>query len=188
MQESDLSFEWQDSLRYVDYAFQPVVNPVSGSTFGVEALIRGTENIPFLAGESNSIDAYFDRAYQEGVLFSLDVALRHKVFQKFTTFPTYGNLKLFYNYDQRMMKMANYQPFLMEKLLGHYGLSSSQVCVELSEKHRVNYNNGLKLTVAVGSQKSRGFLVAIDDFGVGYSSFELLYHSDPDIIKLIAFW
>ncbi|HBE80383.1 MAG TPA: GGDEF domain-containing protein, partial [Firmicutes bacterium] len=70
---------WVRVLEMVDYAFQPIVNSLTGITFGVEALIRNVEKAGYV-----SIEDFFDQAYQEKVLFALDLELRKKAMGKFT--------------------------------------------------------------------------------------------------------
>lgn len=178
---------WEECLASIDYAFQPIVNPITGSIFAVEALIRSVGGERTF-GPCRSIDDFFDTAFREGVLFSLDVALRRKAIEKYLQIPFHRKIRLFYNYDHRMTKMYNYTPNVMEHMMQEYSLPVGNLCMELTEKHKYDYSNAaLALDQAVGNSKERGFLVAIDDFGVGYSSFELMYHADPDFIKIDRF-
>jgi EAL domain-containing protein (putative c-di-GMP-specific phosphodiesterase class I) len=68
-----LSRKWLNAVAAVDYAFQPLVNPATGITFAVEALIRQVDQAGF-----NSIEAFFDPAFREKALFELDLLLRKK--------------------------------------------------------------------------------------------------------------
>ena len=85
-------------LDILDIAFQPIVDIHSGKTFGVEALLRGTETLGF-----ESIAAFFDRLYEENILYTFDIRLREKVLEKFCTIQGYKTLKLFYNLDNRVL-------------------------------------------------------------------------------------
>ncbi|WP_051321572.1 GGDEF domain-containing protein [Chrysiogenes arsenatis] len=177
-----LSQKWQRAIECTDYAFQPIVNTLTGSTFALEALIRGVNKAGF-----HSIDHFFTSAYQEGVLFSVDIALRRKAILKFLHIPFHQKLRLFYNYDHRVVEMPNYQSGIFEQLLEELGVATSVICLELTEKHHYNYSHTSSFRAVLELVKQRGFTIAIDDFGVGHASFELLYHSDPDIIKIDRF-
>jgi len=175
-----LNQNWQNLLLFVDYAFQPIVNPLTGCTFAVEALMRNHASSGF-----ESIGDLFNAAFAEGVLFSLDVELRARALKKFLSLPACSSLKLFYNYDQRIHLMENYRIGVTEELLHQTGLSPDMLCYELSERYPIHSIESLKKLLELSRQ--RGFKIAIDDFGVGYSSIEMLYHSEPDYIKFDRF-
>lgn len=70
----------------------------------------------------------------------------------------------------------------MEKVLTSYGLEGSRLVMELTETH---YNdNPLKLMKFIESCKKMGMRMALDDFGVGYSSLEMLVKYPANIVKL----
>jgi len=175
-----LSPYWRDIVDIVDYAFQPIINTFTGVTYAVEALLRGVEEVGF-----SSIGDFFDEAYKEGILFPLDIELRRKAIYKFVFIKSYKKLKLFYNYDPRIQLMHDYQSGLSDQILNGVGLVNSDLCFELSERHRFDHTNGIRYFLE--NAKMRGFNIALDDFGVGFSSLELLYHSEPDYLKFDRF-
>lgn len=59
-------------LGIIDYAFQPIVSP-TGTTIGVEALIRNTDKLGFEA-----IDQFFNYLSNEKILFDAEYILRKK--------------------------------------------------------------------------------------------------------------
>jgi EAL domain-containing protein (putative c-di-GMP-specific phosphodiesterase class I) len=107
-----LSARWLKSLSEVDYAFQPIVSPHTGITFAVEALIRGVDRAGF-----RSIEAFFDEAHREEVLFEIDLLLRKKAIAKFMTIKFHQKIKLFYNYDPRVLEMSDHSYGETEKIL-----------------------------------------------------------------------
>jgi EAL domain-containing protein (putative c-di-GMP-specific phosphodiesterase class I)/GGDEF domain-containing protein len=175
-----LSTRWLKALSEVDYAFQPIVSPLTGITFAVEALIRGVERAGF-----SSIEAFFDEAHREKVLFEIDLILRKKALAKFMLIGFHHKIKLFYNYDPRVLEMADHSYGETEKILEEFGLTPDSLCFELSERHQINDNQKFRQLLTVF--KKRGFQLALDDFGAGFASFELFYHSEPDILKCDRF-
>jgi len=79
----------------LDIAFQPIVDIHSGVTFGVEALLRGTDVLGYI-----NIESFFDHLYESNVLYTFDLRLREKVIEKFCRIDEHENLKLFYNLDK----------------------------------------------------------------------------------------
>ena len=69
----------QNIVDQLDYAFQPIVYSHNGKIFGVEALIRGVQNIKGI----NTIDDLFNLAFNENFLYEFDLLLREKAIRKF---------------------------------------------------------------------------------------------------------
>jgi len=174
--------KWRKLLEVVDYAFQPIVNAYSGHVYAVEALIRNVQEAGF-----ESIDALFDAAYNERILFELEIELRLIVFKKFMQIPFYHEIKLFYNLDNRTTVMPGFKSGMTAPLLEACGLSKEAICFELSEKHLdCSFVNIDHLTMNI--YKQQGYRMAIDDFGVGYSGLQTLYSAEPDFIKIDRFF
>lgn len=68
-----------------------------------------------------------------------------------------------------------------ETLLKHCGLHPTQIVLEIIES---GVDDLPQLQVAVDGYRSRGFRVAIDDFGCQHSNFDRLWLLTPDIVKL----
>jgi len=177
-----LTHTWQASIEMLDFAFQPIVHAHTGSLFGVEALLRNVEAAGF-----DSIDAFFNQAYDEGVLHPVDILLRRKAIEKFITIPFYKEIKLFYNLDNRtLLASSHYQPGRTEACIIDYDMSPQNLFFEISEKTHVKDFDQIK--ELFDNYKNEGFSIAIDDFGTGFSGFQLLYHSEPSIIKIDRFF
>lgn len=174
-----LPLKWQKKLLHIEHAFQPIINPLSGRLFAVEALLRGYEK----AGYSNIFD-FFDEAYDDGVLLHVDLELRKKAVDKFVRIFDYKKIKLFYNFDVRITENCEYQPGQSGRMMHDFGLDPGVFCFEISERHKINGNG---MDVLLNSAKTSGCRIAIDDFGSGFANFELFYFSEPDYIKLDRF-
>ena len=68
------------------------------------------------------------------------------------------------------------------KIIGNYGLSKEYVELEITEGDTYSYDN-VKSNI-VDKIKEVGFKVLIDDFGVGYSSLNMLKDIGADVLKL----
>lgn len=163
----------------MEHAFQPIVNPLSGSLFAVECLLRGHEK----AGFGDIFDV-FDSAYNEGLLLSVDLLLRQKAIAKFMTLDNYKKVKLFYNFDVRITEMCNYTPGLSKAMLSGFGLDAGVFCFEISERHHTKSG---KIDCLLNNAKISGCHIAIDDFGSGFANFELFYFSEPNYLKIDRF-
>jgi len=173
--------KWKNRIDQIDYAFQPIINIHTGLCSGVEALMRNQQEVGF-----ESIDGFFDSAYEEQSLFGVDMLLREKAIRKFSLIDFHKKIKLFYNLDNRILCMPDYSPGYTSDLLGRYDLNQSAFCFEISERHELNY--GREIQKAFLAYKQQTYQIAIDDFGTGFSGMQLLYHSEPDFIKIDRFF
>lgn len=175
-----LSAPWQTILETLTFDFQPIVNVHTGRVFGFEALLRSYGEAGF-----DSIASVFDEAYNEGVLESLDLALRSKAVACFAARPNARQSKLFYNLDNRTFSLPRAGVPHTKAIMRGFGLSNSVLYFEISERHHLTdhqLHNG-----PIRSYRHHGFRVALDDFGSGYSGLQLLYHAQPDIVKIDRF-
>ena len=171
-----------EKTKALDFAFQPIVDIHTREIYAVEALLRNVETIGF-----GSIHHFFDTAYRLGLLYAVDLLLREKAIKKFTQLENCGTIKLFYNLDNRLLDMEDYSTGNTEAILQKYDVDKSALCFEISERHEVTkVGNGI--IHIVEHYKEEGFQLAIDDFGVGFSGFKLLYEFTPDVIKVDRFF
>lgn len=179
--ENNLPEEWLIHLEKLDIAFQPVLNIHTGKLYAVEALLRNFRDTGF-----KSIFEVFDRAYQEGILYTFDLALREKTLKKFTQIKNYENIRLFYNIDNRLFDMPNFSNGNTHNILKKLGIKKENLCFEISERHEISHRFSLEKVLSY--YKENDFSIAIDDFGVGYSGYKLLFDSKPDLIKIDRFF
>ncbi|MDQ7068210.1 MAG: GGDEF domain-containing protein [Sulfurimonas sp.] len=67
-------------------------------------------------------------------------------------------------------------------ILKRLGIKKEHICFEISERHEISESTSIEKVIA--HYKEENFCIAIDDFGVGYSGYKLLFDSTPDIIKI----
>lgn len=176
-----LDEKWKKIVAKLDFAFQPIVNVKSGNLFAVEALLRNFHE----AGRFHSIFSLFDDAFHEGVLYQLDLELRHKALEKFSKLHI-PNIQLFYNLDHRLLYMPDFSHGNTSQILDKLGLDKKSICFELSE--RGTLQDPSSITTMVNRYKQEGFDIAIDDFGTGIAGLQLLYYSEANFIKIDRFF
>ncbi len=181
MVELTLNARWTRVLSTVYYSFQPIVNIHSGTTYGLECLLRGTEEAGF-----GSIGSLFDCAFEERILYRLDLALREKAISQFLDLNLKHGTRLFYNLDNRVLDMPDYVPGNTVRLLEGSGINPAMICFELSERQEIG--RCVDVSAVLGKYKQQAFRIAIDDFGTGFSGLKLLYLSEPDLIKIDRFF
>lgn len=178
---SELSKNWKETLDILTHAFQPIVSIHSGATLGFEALLRNTEIAGF-----PSIGEFFDQAAREKCLFTLDLELRKKAINKFRQIGHSEKLKLFYNIDNRIIEMPDFEIGITRKFVNKYNLNEDNFTFEISEKYDFFNQNKIKNILELYQQQ--GYSVALDDFGSGYSGLKYFYNFAPDYIKIDRFF
>lgn len=176
-----LPLEWLAIVDLVTFAFQPIVDIRSYAIHGVEALLRGWEAASF-----SSIQAIFDRAYAEGVLYSFDFHLRRKALGLFLKLPLPPGARLFYNLDNRIVEMPDYGPGNTTALLEELGVAPYRLVFEVSERHE--FSDYADARTVLDRYRRQDFRIALDDFGAGYSGLQLLFFAEPDIVKIDRFF
>ncbi len=175
-----LPVKWSGIIDVLDFAFQPIVNPLTGVAFAVEALLRNHRVAGF-----DGISDVFDAAYDEKALYAVDIELRKKAVKKFRSIAAHRRMKLFYNYDPRVHNMPDYSQGITETIMKDESLSTNAICFELSEKHKVDSHGPFRDFLS--RSRKRGIKIALDDFGAGFAGLELFYHTDPDFLKFDRF-
>ncbi len=173
--------EWEEASKLLDFAFQPIIHVNNQEIYGVEALLRNHEKAGF-----KSIQEVFDKAYDDNILYTLDLFLRKKALLRFSEINFFKDIKFFYNLDNRVLEMPNFSMGNTEKIIEKFGMNKSSFIFEISEKH--NFKNISSINNLLTVYKERGYNIAIDDFGSGYSNLQKLFHIEVDILKIDRFF
>ncbi|HEB78955.1 MAG TPA: EAL domain-containing protein, partial [Rhodospirillales bacterium] len=169
---------WLRDLRdNINFAFQPIVNIHTGACYGVEALLRGYEDLGF-----DKIPDVFDYAHHNGMLHKTEITLKEMSISKFAKLEMDHFVRLFLNIDNRVLDSADYRPGQTGRLLRKYGLSLRSICLEISERHEVS--SGGNTSKVLEQYSERPYKLALDDFGTGYAGLKVLYDYHPDFIKI----
>ena len=137
------------------------------------------------AGNFNSIFNLFDDAFNDGVLYQLDLELRYMALLKFSKL-SYKNIQLFYNLDSRLLYLPDFTHGNTALILNELNLDNKSICFELSE--RSTLQDASKLTSMMNRYKQQGYDVAIDDFGTGVTGLQILYYAEANYIKIDRFF
>ena len=172
-----LNPKWAQIVKEINFAFQPIVNIKSGKTYGVEVLLRNFKE----AGGFYSIANFFDEAYNDGVLYQVDLSLRLKMLKKYSKIDI-ENVRLFYNIDYRIMNMPDFTIGNTQEIFEHLKLDKGLIYFEISEKISLKDPNSVRNLA--NRYKQEGYGIAIDNFASGVSGFQLLYYPNSDFIKL----
>ena len=155
--------------------FQPIVSLAERRVLGYEALTRGPSNSPL-----HSPLNLFAVARQTGHLSELEVVCRQTACRCFSAQRLQG--KLFLNVSPESLLEPVHPSGLTLQLLQRYGLSPSQVVIELTEQTPTD--DFQLLSRALHHYRSMGFTIALDDLGAGYSSLRLWSELRPDYVKI----
>ncbi|MFN3976843.1 MAG: EAL domain-containing protein [Aquificaceae bacterium] len=152
--------------------FQPIVDVKKDEVFGYEVLLR-------LGEERSTPSEFMDLAERMGIILKLDLLLYEEVFKLVSEKGYKG--KIFLNMSPRAMLDDNFVESVL-KLLKTYNLEPSQIVFELTERESIK-NISLAERFCK-NLKNKGFLLAIDDFGSGYSSFHYIKSLPVDFVKI----
>lgn len=164
--ESELSAQIDRAIETLWMAFQPIVDGAR-TIIGYEALLRCEQ--PGLREPLEFLDAA-GRAGRGGELLA---KVRASALEVIASVP---DVSLFINIHPSQ--------FLYDLLLADdaFAAAADRIVLELSEQHRLAGDPTVDHTVI--ELKSRGFRLAIDDLGAGYSGLATSVLISPDFVKL----
>lgn len=165
----------------VDYAFQPIVDLGTGVVYAYEALVRNLSPLGLKGPED-----LFDFAHESGFLPALELQLYRKALAKFCRLSMARGTKLFFNIDGRDLGIGDDPRMQLHTVATEFGVTPGQVCLELSERHKDAYSDITEH--ALSNLRQAGFLLALDDFGRGFSDLRLLHDTSPDHVKIDRFF
>lgn len=157
---------------------QPILSLRGRTFFGFEALVRGVSS----EGSILSPVWLFSEAKKANLSTELDRQARHLAIHTFV--PLWkGNPKLllFVNFESKLIDSFKPGDYLFDGLLNSLGIPYSNIVLEIKEDE---ISDVAKLDAFCTHYRSLGFNIALDDFGVGQSSFDRLAIVRPDIIKI----
>lgn len=155
--------------------FQPVVDFRSRTVLGYEALIRGPQNSPL-----HRPDALFAVARQSGLGLELEHACREASLRAFARLRLPGSLFLNVSpqclLDFRMMHGETHDTLI------ELGIAPNRVVIELVENQRFGDLPGI--VDALARYRGKGFQIAIDDLGEGFSNLRMWSELRPEYVKV----
>lgn len=159
--------------------YQPIMYPMFGRTVGYEALIRLVDKeLSFLPpavfipiAEKTSLNAALGNwVFEESARFIKKLEKKQIQFEYISV-----------NVSSKHFQKKDFTEDLMG-ILDKHQVGTSRFCLEISEPDLMEH--GSQTMRKMHELKKRGFLIAIDDFGGGFSSLAKISSLPADILKL----
>ncbi len=152
-------------------AFQPVVDVEAARVYGYEALVRGPSGEP---AKTVLSQVTADNRY------AFDQACRVKAIELAAALGMERRLSI------NFMPNAVYEPKACIRATlaaaSRVGFPLDRISFEITEDERIT--DHAHLSGIIEEYRRHGFLVALDDFGSGYSGLNVLADLRPDVVKL----
>jgi diguanylate cyclase (GGDEF)-like protein/PAS domain S-box-containing protein len=159
--------------------YQPIVSLVDGRPLAAEALIRWhhPKSGLLLPG------GFIPLAEETGLSVSIGEWVIGRVCREAASWPAdaAGRLTVSLNVSPRQFKAGNLVQ-IIEKSLAGSGLDPARLCIEITEHLMLEDSEQNLATIA--ELKALGIRIAIDDFGVGYSSLSSIRRFHPAELKI----
>lgn len=156
--------------------FQPIFSLAHGRTVGYEALLRALGPSRESTSPGNLLAT--PRTFAERLLLDRLACAMH--LDNFVALDRPDDW-LFVNVQPEVFIHSPRQGSFLRDLLDTRGVSPDRVVVEVLEQA---VSDETALHEAVDFYRSRGCLIALDDFGAGRSNFDRVWSLRPDIVKL----
>lgn len=161
--------------------FQPIMSLNENETLGFEILNRPEPTVNF-----PTTDKFYDYAGQSHMVFMVEAFLRELSLARYSEqvihTQEHKNQLVFLNIQPQVLADSAYRSGKTLELVEKYGLSPTQIVLELTEKEAVlDYSRFEKI---IDNYRQQGFRVAVDDAGTGYNSLKTLVYVKPEFIKI----
>jgi EAL domain-containing protein (putative c-di-GMP-specific phosphodiesterase class I) len=155
----------------LSYAFQPIVDIASRLPYAYEALLRGARNEPagviLGALDETSIETIDKLARPRAIALAARLGMR---------------TRLHLNFQPRSLAASNAVIDQTLAVAHRHGFDNERVVLEVTETQVIDDQR--RFADAINEFRAEGVMVAIDDFGAGYSGLNLLANFQPDLVKL----
>ena len=155
--------------------FQPIGSFVHGKVVGYEALLRAIDR----RGQAMAPQAVFAQAQTTSELAILNRIVTELHFKSFCAQDP-GNCWLFINISTLAFCPLVTHPGSLFELSAKYGIAPSRIVIELLE-HDILDREGFGRCLS--RCRDAGFMVAMDDFGKGWSNLDRILNFVPSIVK-----
>ena len=175
MQLSDLHF-----LGYgITTHYHPIVSIKTSKVIGYEALVRGIDS----RGGIVSPDVLLSGAVKNSQLIEFDRMCRESAIRHYPELcaRTGGSPFLFMNFESSLIDTGVIGSGAIMNLCEDAGVDPSRVVIEIVES-RVNDMDAMSRFIR--AHRDKGFSIALDDVGEGYSSLNRISVVNPDIMKI----
>lgn len=155
----------------VTFAFQPIVDMSSRSVFAYEALVRGSDG----EGAGDVL-----ARVNEKNRYSFDQICRVKAVKLAARLNIDCGLSI--NFMPNAVYQAEYCIRTTLAAAKTYDFDTSRIIFEVVEAEALTSPDHLASIIA--AYQGMGFKTALDDFGAGFSRYNLLIASPPDLLKI----
>ncbi len=155
--------------------FQPILDFRVRAVLGYEALIRGPEG-----GLLSRPDQLFGAAARCGLSLRLEHACREASLRAFARQRLAG--KLFLNVTPDCLLDPRLMNGRTRDLLNELGIAPNRVVLELTENQQITDMPGI--LEALLHYRGRGFQIAIDDLGEGFTNLRMWSELRPEFVKI----
>lgn len=153
------------------FAFQPIVDVANQTVYAYEALVRGTEG----QGAQSVLEQV-----NEKNRYTFDQVCRVKAVKLAARLKMEPRLSI--NFMPNAVYKAEHCIRTTLAAAKTYNFDTKKLIFELTENEQLNSLD--HLVSIIDAYQEMGFATAIDDFGAGYSRYNLMIASPPDILKL----
>ena len=175
---NDVKEHIQNGCKGFKLLYQPIVDARTGNMLGMEALLRWeSEELGMLMPQEFLTVVEMDRVFPDLGWWILRTAMKDA--EPFLE--AYNDFVVGVNLSYSQLERSDFVDRLIA-LTQEMNFPASKLCLEITEKCR--YLDPHLLSDRVASLKAYGFLIAMDDFGEGYFSLELLRNIPVDVIKI----
>lgn len=154
--------------------FHPIVRLSTREVVGHEALTR-----PLTGTAFDSVEELFSFAESTDLIVEFERLCRATAIRSVARVP--GRGLLFLNASARAVEDPEWGSGVTERQLAEAGLSPHDVVIEITERVAITRHDAFG--AALRLFKERGYRVAVDDMGAGYSSLTALASIEPDFLK-----
>jgi len=153
------------------FAFQPIVDVINKTVYAYEALVRGPEGegAPSILGKVTEQNRY-----------AFDQICRVKAVKLASRLGMSTRLSI--NFMPNAVYKAEYCIRTTLAAAKTYNFDTSKIIFELTEGE--DLTSVEHLVAIIDAYQEMGFSTAIDDFGAGYSRYNIMMASPPDLLKL----
>lgn len=175
------STDLTDTVNNAEFSimYQPIINNLSGSVHGFEALIRW--NHPRFGPISPSI--LIPMAEQTGVMPLLGSWIIRKAMLDAASWPANrdGNLpRVNINLSARQFDQPEQLLAIIASAISHAGIVPGRICLEMTESNYLSPS----VKPHLDALRALGCSLAMDDFGTGYSALASLVDLPLDYLKI----
>ena len=165
--------------NWIKAYYQPVVSTNDFTMVAMEALARWDDPVYGFLYPNEFISAL----EENNLIYKLDIYMLDQIGQRIRKEMDSGNKIVPISFNLSKNDFLNCSPFdETEKVVKKYNIERKYICVEITES--VTMNEPSLISNVVNQFRDAGYEVWMDDFGVGYSSLNVLKDFTFDEIKI----